>query len=155
MPSKSWKNHLKKLLTLAEIPSFQKFFITAQTAKMADFMFQNMAYRATVYRTGVNLRMIFWCLQIFQKVNLFFDRFSSQPLKWFKSLQIKYMYRSLLPLQEFYFPSYGFGGISRWYLKFFNNLDWFPVGTSDNFRYNKIKNIISIAPWVSTLFKIK
>ena len=37
---------------LAEIPSFQKFFITAQTAKMADFMFQNMAYRATVYRTG-------------------------------------------------------------------------------------------------------
>ena len=40
------------MLTLAEIPSFQKFFITAQTAKMADFMFQNMAYRATVYRTG-------------------------------------------------------------------------------------------------------
>ena len=27
-------------------------FITAQTAKMADFIFQNMAYRATVYRTG-------------------------------------------------------------------------------------------------------
>ena len=53
MPSKSWKNHLKKLLTLVEIPSFQKFFITAQTAKMADFMFQNMAYRATVYRTGI------------------------------------------------------------------------------------------------------
>ena len=40
------------MLTLAEIPSFQKFFITAQTAKMADFIFQNMAYRATVYRTG-------------------------------------------------------------------------------------------------------
>ena len=37
---------------LAEIPSFQKFFITAQTAKMADFIFQNRAYRATVYRTG-------------------------------------------------------------------------------------------------------
>ena len=54
LPPKSWKNHLKKLLTLAEIPSFQKFFITAQTAKMADFMFQNMAYRATVYRTGVS-----------------------------------------------------------------------------------------------------
>ena len=53
LPTKSWKNHLKKLLTLAEISSFQKFFITAQTAKMADFMFQNMAYRATVYRTGV------------------------------------------------------------------------------------------------------
>ena len=26
------------------------FRVTAQTAKMADFIFQNMAYRATVYR---------------------------------------------------------------------------------------------------------
>ena len=52
LPSKSWKNHLKKLLTLAEIPSFQKFFITAQTAKMAEVMVQNVAYRATVYGTG-------------------------------------------------------------------------------------------------------
>ena len=25
LPSKNWKKHLKKLLTLAEIPSFQKF----------------------------------------------------------------------------------------------------------------------------------
>ena len=36
----------------------QKFFINAQTAKMADFIFQNMAYRATVYRTGV--RSVNW-----------------------------------------------------------------------------------------------
>ena len=32
------------------------FFITAQTAKMADFMVQNMAYRATVYRTGMKFK---------------------------------------------------------------------------------------------------
>ena len=53
LPSKSWKNHLKKLLTLAEIPSFQKFSYSAQTARMAEFMFPNVVYRATVYRTGV------------------------------------------------------------------------------------------------------
>ena len=52
LPSKSWKNHLKKLLTLAEIPSFQKFSVSSPTAQMAGFMFQNVAYRATVYRTG-------------------------------------------------------------------------------------------------------
>ena len=59
MPSKSWKNHLKKLLTLAEIPSFQKFSYSAQTAQMAEFMFQNVAYRATVYRTGHTTNFVF------------------------------------------------------------------------------------------------
>ena len=38
-----------------EIPSFQKFFTYCPTAQMAEFMFQNMVYRATVYRTGVRL----------------------------------------------------------------------------------------------------
>ena len=52
MVSKSWKNHLKKLLTLAEILSFQKFLFYCPTAQMAEVMVKNMAYRATVYRTG-------------------------------------------------------------------------------------------------------
>ena len=52
LPSKSWKNHLKKLLTLAEILSFQKVLFYCPTAQMAEVMDQNVAYRATVYRTG-------------------------------------------------------------------------------------------------------
>jgi hypothetical protein len=43
---------LKKLLTLAEIPSFQKFLFYCPTAQMAEVMVQNVAYRATVYITG-------------------------------------------------------------------------------------------------------
>ena len=42
------KNHLKKLLTLAEIPSFQKFLFYCPIAQMAEVMVQNVAYRATV-----------------------------------------------------------------------------------------------------------
>ena len=49
LPSKSWKNHLKKLLTFAEIPSFQKFLFYCPTAQMAEVTVQNVAYRATVY----------------------------------------------------------------------------------------------------------
>ena len=56
MHSKNWKNHLKKLLTLAEIPSFQKFLFYCPTAQMAEVMVQNLAYRATVYRTGVQMK---------------------------------------------------------------------------------------------------
>ena len=36
----------------AEIPSFQKFSFYCPTAQMAEFMFPDVAYRATVYRTG-------------------------------------------------------------------------------------------------------
>ena len=49
---KKLKKHLKKLLTSAEIPSFQNFFFHCPTAQMAEFMFPNVAYRGTVYRTG-------------------------------------------------------------------------------------------------------
>ena len=38
----------------AEIPWFQKFFTYCPTAQMAEFMFPNVVYRATVYRTGVS-----------------------------------------------------------------------------------------------------
>ena len=40
------------MLTLAEIPLFQKILFYCQTAQMAEVMVQNVAYRATVYRTG-------------------------------------------------------------------------------------------------------
>ena len=43
----------KKVAYLSRNSVVSKFFITAQTDKIADFMFQNMAYRATVYKTGV------------------------------------------------------------------------------------------------------
>ena len=43
------------MLIEAEIPS-QKFFFYCPTAQMAEFMFPNMAYRATVYRTGLMTR---------------------------------------------------------------------------------------------------
>ena len=47
------KNHPKKMHTSAENPSFQKFFTYCPTAQMVEFMFPNVAYRATVYRTGI------------------------------------------------------------------------------------------------------
>ena len=43
---------MKKPPQKAEIPSFQKFSFSSPTAQKADFMLQNVAYRATVYRTG-------------------------------------------------------------------------------------------------------
>ena len=57
MPAKSWKNHPQKLLRKTQI---HFFFLTASTAQMAqteEFMFQNVAYRPAVYRTGVNTNM--------------------------------------------------------------------------------------------------
>jgi hypothetical protein len=46
------KNHPQKLLRITQI---HFFFFTASTAQMArteEFMFQDVAYRPTVYRTG-------------------------------------------------------------------------------------------------------
>ena len=51
LPTKSLKNHPQKLLN----STF--FFLTAGTAQIAqteEFMFQNLAYRPTVYRTGIS-----------------------------------------------------------------------------------------------------
>jgi hypothetical protein len=53
------KKTCKKLLTYAEIPSFQKFLLYCPTAKMAEFMFPNVAYRATVYKTGGKCTRLF------------------------------------------------------------------------------------------------
>ena len=52
-PQKVEKNHPQKLLRKTQI---HFFFLTASSAQMAqtkEFMFQNVAYRPTVYRTGV------------------------------------------------------------------------------------------------------
>ena len=46
LPTKSWKKHPKS-------SSIVLFFLAAQTAKTEEFMFQNVAYRPTVYKTGV------------------------------------------------------------------------------------------------------
>ena len=53
LPTKSWKKHHQKMLKKTQIYFF--FFLTASTAQMAqteELMFQNVAYRPTVYRTG-------------------------------------------------------------------------------------------------------
>ena len=54
LPSKSWKNHPQKLLRIPQIYFFLLTALTAQTAQTEELMFQNVAYRPTVYRTGVN-----------------------------------------------------------------------------------------------------
>ena len=43
---------MKKPPQKAEIGSFQKFSFYCPTAQMAEDIFQNVAYRATLYRTG-------------------------------------------------------------------------------------------------------
>ena len=56
---------------LLRIPLIHFFSLTASTAQMAqteEFMFQNVAYIPTVYRTGVEppkKRPIFFCPKIF------------------------------------------------------------------------------------------
>ena len=47
-----WKNHPKKLLRIPRIHFFSLTALTAQTAQTEEFMFQNVAYWPTVYRTG-------------------------------------------------------------------------------------------------------
>ena len=52
MTTKSWKNHPKKLLRIPQIHFFSLAASTAQMAQTEEFMFQNVAYWPTVYRTG-------------------------------------------------------------------------------------------------------
>ena len=53
MTTKSWKNHPKKLLRIPQIHFFSLTASSAQMAQTEEFIFQNVAYRPTVYRTGV------------------------------------------------------------------------------------------------------
>ena len=54
MPTKSWKNHPQKFLRIPQIHLFFLTALTAQTAQTEKFMFQNVAFRPTAYRTGSN-----------------------------------------------------------------------------------------------------
>ena len=49
LTTKSWKKHPQKLLRK---PQIHFFSLTAQTAQAEEFMFQNVAYWPTVYRTA-------------------------------------------------------------------------------------------------------
>ena len=51
--TKSWKNNPEKLLRKTQIHFFFLTAWAAQTTPTEEFMFQNMAYRPTVYRTGM------------------------------------------------------------------------------------------------------
>ena len=53
LPTKSWKNHPQKLLRKTQIHFFPLLPWAAQTAQTEKFMFQNVAYRPAVYRTGL------------------------------------------------------------------------------------------------------
>ena len=63
LPTKSWKNYPQKLLRKTQI------HWAAQTAQTEEFMFQNVAYRTTVYRTGALEMKNNWYL--LQRNNLF------------------------------------------------------------------------------------
>ena len=52
LTSQSWKNHPQKLLRKPQIHFFSLTALTAQTTQTEEFMFQNVAYRPTVHRTG-------------------------------------------------------------------------------------------------------
>ena len=51
-PPKVKKKHPQKLLRIPQIHFFSLTALTAQTAQTQEFMFQNVAYWPTVYRTG-------------------------------------------------------------------------------------------------------
>ena len=53
LTTKSWKNYPQKLLRIPQIHFFFLTALTAQTAQTEEFMFQNVAYWLTVYRTVV------------------------------------------------------------------------------------------------------
>ena len=55
LPLKTWKNDPQKLLRKTQIHFFSLTASTAQMAQTEEFMFQNVAYRPTVYRTGAYL----------------------------------------------------------------------------------------------------
>ena len=53
LPTKSWKKQPQKLLRKTQIHFFSLMPWAAQTAQTVEFVYQNLAYRLTVYRTGL------------------------------------------------------------------------------------------------------
>ena len=70
-PQKVEKTTLKDCSEKTQIHFFSLTASTAQLAKTEVFMFQNVAYRPTVYRTGIHLfdsHLIFMWSKIFRAV---------------------------------------------------------------------------------------
>ena len=59
LPTKSWKNHPQKLLRKTQIHFFSLLPWAAQMAQREEFMFQNVTYRPTVYKTGVYMTRVY------------------------------------------------------------------------------------------------
>jgi hypothetical protein len=53
LTTKSWKKAPSKVAQNSSNPLFSLTALTAQTAQTEEFMFQNVAYWPTVYKTGV------------------------------------------------------------------------------------------------------
>ena len=56
-------------------------YLYSPTAQMADFMFQNEAYRATVYRIGVEINISDF-IYFLQPYNVFFLFFLGEAASW-------------------------------------------------------------------------
>ena len=76
MPTKSLKNHPQKLLRIPQIHFFSFTALTAQMAITEEFMFQNVAYGPTVYRTGDKSEPIFGWLMIYNFFLFLFENVS-------------------------------------------------------------------------------
>ena len=50
---KTWKNYLQKYIAYFSLIFFSLAGLTALTAQKVKYLFLNVAYRATVYKTGV------------------------------------------------------------------------------------------------------
>ena len=60
LPTKSWKKHPQRFLRKTQIHYFSLLPWAAQTAQTEELMFQNMAYRPTVYR---NVSFLILCTE--------------------------------------------------------------------------------------------
>ena len=68
LPTKSWKNHPKSCLETLKSTFFLNAWAT-QTAQTEEFMFQNVAYKPTAYKTGVCLSKPFlWGINLTRKI---------------------------------------------------------------------------------------
>ena len=81
LPTKSWKTHPQKLLRKTQIHFFFLTALTVQTTQTEEFMFQNVAYRPTVYRTGPSgILEEFWLQFVFSTFHFCKNRW--QQTSW-------------------------------------------------------------------------
>ena len=135
LPTKSWKNHPQKLLGKTQI---HFFFLTASTAQMAQW-FQDVAYRPTVYRTGVST---FTSISTALSIKIFWQFAKRKHKKWVLNLNLQSCNWLFITKQEFvmegkvgkkshcentwaafgyYFRHNGFKSFMKDYLNYINN----------------------------------